>query len=175
MTIEVVHLVQHSYSDTSEYQEVMSIAERLLSHLNEPSVLREIEAVNKPGASSSLVQNTFLVQATELGFRDESKGLFSNYANKGLRPDYFMSIAGTGIILEVERGKTTINNMDFLDFWKCHLCKHANYLFLLVPKTLVQNENMKPRNEFNTVVNHLSPFFEPENYTNVRGLSIFGY
>jgi hypothetical protein len=86
-----------------------------------------------------------------------------------------MKVGDSGIILEVERGKTTINNMDFLDFWKCHLCKSANYLFLLVPKTLVQNSQMKPRNEFATVVNHLSPFFEPDNYTNVRGLSIFGY
>ena len=24
--------------------------------------------------------------------------------------------------MEVERGKTTTNNKDFLDFWKCHLC-----------------------------------------------------
>jgi hypothetical protein len=175
MAIEVVHFVQHAYGDTDEYLAVRSIADQLLAHLNEPEVLNEIEIVNRPGASSYLVQNTFLAQARELGFSDESKGLFSDYANNGLRPDYYMKVEKSGIILEVERGKTTINNMDFLDFWKCHLCKSANYLFLLVPKTLVQNTKMKPRNEFATVVNHLSPFFEPDNYTNVRGLSIFGY
>jgi hypothetical protein len=175
MAIEVVHLVQHTFRDSSEYSIVKSIADQLFSHLNDPAVLEEIEVVNRPGASSSLVQNTFLMQAQELGFKDESKGLFADYANKGLRPDYYMPISDSGIILEVERGKTTINNMDFLDFWKCHLCKNANYLFLMVPKTLVQNEKMKPRNEFVTVINHLSPFFEPDNYTNVRGLSIFGY
>ena len=175
MAIEVVHLVQDVWRETTEYSAVKIVAEKLHAHLNEPDVLSEIEKVNLPRASSSLVQNTFLTQAIELGFRDESKGLFSNYVNKGLRPDYYMEIQGSGIILEVERGKTTINNMDFLDFWKCHICKHANYLFLLVPMTLVQNHKMKPRNEFLTVVNHLSPFFEPENYTNVRGLSIYGY
>jgi hypothetical protein len=175
MAVEAVHFVQDGYRDSKEYLEVMAVAEKLLSHLNEPQVLKEIELVNRPKASSSLIQNTFLKQATELGFRDESKGLFAEYANKGLRPDYYMPIEGTGIILEVERGKTTINNMDFLDFWKCHICKDANYLFLMVPMTLVQNSKMKPRNEFNTVINHLSPFFQQGNYTNVRGLSIFGY
>ena len=175
MGVEVKHLVQEPYARTLEYQSVFDVAESLLNHLNQPEILDKIKLVNKPGASSSLVQNTFLKQATELGFRDESKGLFAEYANKGLRPDYYMPIEGTGIILEVERGKTTINNMDFLDFWKCHICKDANYLFLMVPMTLVQNSKMKPRNEFNTVVNHLSPFFQKGNYTNVRGLSIFGY
>ena len=175
MGVEVKHLVQEPCAGTAEYQLVLGIAETLWRHLNEPEILKKIELVNKPGASSSLVQNTFLEEAHSIGFQDESKGLFANYVNKGLRPDYYMKVGDSGIILEVERGKTTINNMDFLDFWKCHLCKSANYLFLLVPKTLVQNSQMKPRNEFATVVNHLSPFFEPDNYTNVRGLSIFGY
>ena len=75
----------------------------------------------------------------------------------------------------MERGKTTINNMDLLDFWKCHLCPDANYLFLLVPQALRQNENMSPRNEFATVDRRLSEFFRPRNYTNVRGLCVFGY
>lgn len=175
MTIEAVHFVQEEYRNSLEYLAIKRVGESLLSHLNSPLVLEQIQKVNQPGASSSLVQNTFLQQAKELGFRDESKGLFADYPNKGLRPDYYMAIEGTGIILEVERGKTTINNMDFLDFWKCHICKDANYLFLMVPMTLVQNKTMKPRNEFNTVINHLSPFFQPGNYTNVRGLSIFGY
>ena len=77
--------------------------------------------------------------------------------------------------MEVERGKTTINNMDLLDFWKCHLCDHAHYLFLMVPKELRQNELMSPRREYVTVVKRLSAFFRPGNYTNVRGLFVFGY
>lgn len=73
-------------------------------------------AANQPGRSSGEVQNVFLKQARELGFRDESKGLFKEYTS-ALRPDYFLPLADTGIILEVERGKTTINNLDLLDFW----------------------------------------------------------
>jgi hypothetical protein len=121
------------------------------------------------------VQNVFLQQARGLGFRDESRGLFKGYVSSGLRPDYFMPVGDTGIILEVERGKTTINNMDLLDFWKCHICAHADYLFLMVPVELRQNETMTARREFAAVRNRLSTFFERPNYTNVRGLSLFGY
>ena len=53
-----------------------------------------------------------------------------------------MPLADTGIILEVERGKTTINNMDLLDFWKCHICAHADYLFLMVPTELRDYERL---------------------------------
>ena len=77
--------------------------------------------------------------------------------------------------MEVERGKTTINNMDFLDFWKCHLCEHANYLFLVVPQELRQNAAMRPKREYNAVVKRMGSFFTPRNHTNVRGLHIFGY
>ena len=51
----------------------------------------------------------------------------------------------------------------------------ANYLFLLVPQALRQNETMSPRNEFATVDRRLSKFFKPSNYTNVLGLCLFGY
>ena len=61
---------------------------------------------------------------------------------------YYLDLDETGIILEVERGKTTINNMDLLDFWKCHICVHAHYLILVVPVELRQNPTMTPRNEF---------------------------
>jgi hypothetical protein len=65
--------------------------------------------------------------------------------------------------------------MDLLDFWKCHICAHAHYLILLVPSSLRQNETMSPRREFSAVRNRLSSFFEETNYTNVRGLFLFGY
>jgi len=93
----------------------------------------------------------------------------------GLRPDYYLRLDDDGVILEVERGKTTINNMDLLDFWKCHLCPQANYLFLLVPTALRQNATMTPRNEYSTVERRLSRFFVSDNHTNVRGLCLFGY
>ena len=130
--------------------------------------------MNRPGKSSAEVQDTFLEFARDLGFESEKKGLFAS-DELALRPDYYLKLDTTGVILEVERGKTTINNMDLLDFWKCHLCPQAGYLFLLVPQALRQNETMNPRNEFATVNRRLSQFFKPHNYTNVRALCLFGY
>jgi len=68
-----------------------------------------------------------------------------------------------------------MNNMDLLDFWKCHICASADYLFLLVPQELRQNSNVLVRNEFANVGRRLAPFFQPENYTNVLGLFLYGY
>jgi hypothetical protein len=172
--VERVDFVQDSYRATVEYESVLDIADRLFVHLREPSVVDAILEANQPGRSSAAVQEVFLEQARELGFRDESKGLFKEYAS-ALRPDYFMPLDGTGIILEVERGKTTINNVDLLDFWKCHICVSADYLFLLVPRELRQNETMSPRREYVTVAKRLATFFEAGNYTNVRGLCLLGY
>ena len=108
-------------------------------------------------------------------FSDESRGLFENYSTKLMRPDYYRPVGKTGVILEVERGKTTINNMDLLDFWKCHICEHASYLMLMVPRELRQNATMSPRREFDSVVKRLESFFVPSNYTNVHGLVLLGY
>lgn len=110
-----------------------------------------------------------------LGFTSEKEGLFSKYKNSGIRPDFYKKIKNTGILFEVERGKTNINNMDFLDFWKCHICSEVNYLFLFVPKLLFQNHKSKPTKPFNLTLNHISSFFQPGNYTNVRGVVLFGY
>jgi hypothetical protein len=167
-------LARPDYADTLELREVDRIATSLLAHLNTPSALAAIHAANLPGASSGMVQMVFAEFAKELGFENEKKGLFSN-VELGLRPDYYCRVGASGIILEVERGKTTINNMDLLDFWKCHLCEHANYLFLVVPKALRQNATMAPRNEFAKVSRRLARFFLRQNYTNVRAAFVFGY
>jgi hypothetical protein len=159
---------------TSEHQAVVAIADALFEHLESPGATALILEANQPGRSSAEVQNVFLEHARQLGFKDESKGLFSDYLSAP-RPDYFLPLDDTGIILEVERGKTTINNMDLLDFWKCHICHHAHYLILLVPTQLRQNPTMSARNEFATVRKRLATFFEERNYTNVRGLFLFGY
>lgn len=167
--------VRADVAGTDEHTAVVAIADSLFAHLSTPAVVALIRDANQPGHSSGDVQNVFLEHAHQLGFRDESKGLFREYASSALRPDYFMPIGESGIILEVERGKTTINNMDLLDFWKCHICSYAHWLYLLVPTELRQNPTMSARNEFATVSKRLSTFFEPRNYTNVRGLFLFGY
>lgn len=174
--VERVDFVQQQLVDSAEYRAVLDIADKLRDYLLVAEVAAQILEANQPGRSSGAVQNVFLERARTIGFRDESKGLFKEYASSALRPDYFMPLADTGIILEVERGKTTINNMDLLDFWKCHICAHADYLFLMVPLELRQNETTgAPRREFASVAKRLSSFFEPTNYTNVRALCLFGY
>lgn len=160
---------------TTEFATISAIAEKLFAHLNTEDARAKIALANKPGASSAAVQAVFRDYALSLGFVDESKGLFQGYETSALRPDYYLKVGETGILLEVERGKTTINNMDLMDFWKCHLCRHAHYLFLLVPKALRQNQSMKARNEYAYVVRRLGTFFSEGNYTNVRGLFVFGY
>ena len=162
--------------DADEIAKVTKIADCLLDYLNQPDVQQAIALANQPGQSSSGVQNVFTEFAMALGFQSEAKGLFVNSFTTGLRPDYYLNIGEkTGILLEVERGKTTINNTDLLDFWKCHICESASYLFLLVPQELRQSSSASVRNEFANVERRLSPFFQPENYTNVLGLFLYGY
>ena len=173
---EIKMFVQEQYMNTDEWKKVSSIADKFYSYMNLPDVAEKIASANQPRASSKEIQDILNVKAEELGFKDETRGLFSGYSNWQLRPDYFLSINGeTGIIIEVERGKTNINNMDFLDFWKCHICKHAHYLFLFVPIKLLQNNNHNGSNPYRTVINHIETFFDPINYTNVRGTVVFGY
>jgi hypothetical protein len=172
--VERIDFVQGGYAVTAEYDAVLRVADALEDCLRVAEVATAILTANQPGRSSAEVQNVFVDPARQLGFRDESKGLFQTYAS-ALRPDYYMPLEGTGILLEVERGKTTINNMDLLDFWKCHICDHADYLFLMVPLELRQNATMSPRREYTSVAKRLSTFFQPGNYTNVRGLTLFGY
>lgn len=174
MPVELTTFVQHDLSESAEVMEVRRIAALLLDHLRSPDAEAKILLANQPGVSSQRVQDVFLHFARNLGFVDEQASLFASYES-AVRPDYFLRLGDNGILLEVERGKTTINNMDFLDFWKCHLCEHARYLFLLVPKELRQNSTMSPRREYAAVVRRLAPFFLPRNYTNVRGLFVFGY
>jgi hypothetical protein len=142
MAIEVTTYVRSACASSEIYAEVCRIAERFHSQLNRSDAQALIAAANIPGNSSAFVQEAVLEAATPLGFESEAKGLFGSYATSALRPDYYLPIGDTGILLEVERGKTTINNMDLLDFWKCHLCEHANYLFLMVPRELRQNPTM---------------------------------
>ncbi len=154
------------------------IATALHRHLLLPDTQELLDAANQPRSSSAIVQAVFLRETRELGFRSEAKGLFSEYPTAALRPDYYRALQQyqTGILLEVERGKTTINNMDLLDFWKCHICDVSHHLFLMVPQVLRQNADRPAISRpFNSVTNRLAAFFEPRNYTNVRSCWLFGY
>jgi hypothetical protein len=173
--VKLAQFVQGPYERDDAFLQVQALAHRLHRLMNQPEVALAIQAANQPGTSSGRVQDVLLGHLQGLGFSSEVKGLFSRYATSQLRPDYYLRVGDTGILLEIERGKTTINNMDILDFWKCHLCAEAHHLFLMVPQALVQNGTMRPRNEFESVRKRLSTFFEPQNYTNVISLFLFGY
>ena len=173
MAVVLSKFVQETYRDTAEWRHVEGIADRLLTTLNVPETIARIDDANRPQTASSRVQAAFQPLAEALGFRSERKGLFSQGIS-GLRPDFYLPLGDAGIILEVERGKTTTNNMDLLDFWKRHVCKVARCLFL-VPQGLQHNPEMTPKKEYETVARRLAQFFEPQNYSNVRGLCLFGY
>jgi hypothetical protein len=172
--VVLTSFVQGPRGESGEWRQVREVAENLLRELNSSSTQKGIRNANMPGTSSAQVQEAFRPAAEALGFRNEARGLFAGSV-PGLRPDYFLQLDGTGILLEVERGKTTTNNMDLLDFWKCHICAHAHYLFLLVPQLLQHNPEMKPKKEYEIVTRRLAQFFESGRYTNVRGLCLFGY
>jgi hypothetical protein len=174
MSVSLRKFVQQQFEGSNDWLEVSRLADRLCDHLNTPEATARIAEANQPGHSSAVVQAAFGDFARDLGFENEKVGLFAS-EELALRPDYFRRVGSSGVLLEVERGKTTINNMDLLDFWKCHVCAHAQYLFLLVPVALRQNSTMSPRNEFATVARRLARFFTPRTYTNVRGLCLFGY
>ena len=166
---------RQKHLDEDIYFVVKQTAESLFSFLESPKACEALSDANLPGNSSSIVQNVFVSKAEELGFKSERRGLFQNIPTNNLRPDYYKPIKDTGIIIEVERGKTIMNNMDMLDMWKCHLCNKANHLFLFVPNKLRHNPNTTPYDCFAKVSNRLSPFFNAENYCNVHSLWIFGY
>jgi hypothetical protein len=70
------------------------------------------------------VQPTFGDFVRELGFESEKVGLFG--ADEfALRPDYFIRLGQTGILLEVERGKTPSATWTCSISGKCHLCRRA--------------------------------------------------
>ena len=170
---------QQSILNTPTYNKIKVISDELYSAFNQNEIIEAINEVNIPRAKSHEIQEVLYSITTKLGFRSEKKGLFQDYRVSGLRPDYFLKVENNGIIFEVERGKTTRNNMDMLDLWKCHLCSHASYLFLAVPQLLQQNEketsNNKGSREYNSVCRRLSTFFDKKTYTNVKGVVIFGY
>lgn len=176
MSVERVTLVRHQDADTTEYLDVLHISDQLLAHLNTPEASARIAVANVPRASSSQVQDSFRPYAEELGVRSDAKGLFATSQNPGLRPDYFRPVGDSGILIEVERGKTIINNMDLLALWKGHVCDKADYLFLMVPKLLIQNdEGTRPTAPYKAAVKRMASFFIPGHETNVRALHVFGY
>ena len=117
----------------SELKEILKISNIIEEYLNQKEVNQRIQNSNVKGTDSQVIQKIIEEIAVPLGFKNEKQGLFKKYKDSGLRPDFYKKIGKNGILMEVERGKTTTNNMDLLDIYKCHICKEANHLFLFVP------------------------------------------
>jgi hypothetical protein len=161
--------------DSVEFTRVLEIARSLRDHMNSNDIRSKLVAANVPEGKSHEVQACFADHAEVLGFQTEKRGLFTEYKVAALRPDYYLRISeGRGIMLEVERGRTVENNNDILDLWKCHICKEAQYLFLVVPLNRV-GKKKKTTPVFSRVVYRVEPFFRKHNYVNVYGAAIFGY
>lgn len=156
------------------FHKVDELAHKLLAYLDRPDIRSKIEALHVPGADGRNIQNVLLEKMLELGFKSEKKGLFAESEVLALRPDFFCPVGDTGVLLEVERGKTTDNNMDLLDLWKCHICNHASYLFLVVPK-IRQSNNGNSKPVFGPVKRRMGTFFSSQNYVNVTAVYLFGY
>jgi hypothetical protein len=162
-------------SESQNLKETLEVSGQVHEILKNQKVKDSIAEVHKFGASSHTVQKSILDQVEPLGFVSEKKGLFAAYKVSGIRPDYFKSLAGGGILFEVERGKTIANNMDLLDVWKTHLCSEAKHLFLMVPNIRV-TEKGGSQKIFNTVENRIETFFLDENKPiDVNSVHIFGY
>ena len=169
--VKVKKFIKKKVSKT-ELKEVFKIAKKIEDFLNKEETSKKISKLNVKNVVSQKIQKVitdFVVP--ELGFKSEKEDLFKKYETNKLRPDFFLKVRETGILLEVEKGKTITNNMDLLDLWKCHICSEANHLFLIIP----QRDKAKGLNVFNNVCKRMSSFFRKENYLNINSLVIFGY
>ena len=154
----------------SELKEIFNIANTIEDYLNQKEVNQRIQKSNVKGTDSQVIQKIIEEIAIPLGFKDEKKGLFKKYKDSGLRPDFYKKIGEKGILMEVERGKTTTNNMDLLDIYKCHICEEANHLFLFVPIEVSHTKNI-----YKSVCKKMENFFYEENYLNIDSATVFGY
>jgi hypothetical protein len=172
MPIEYVELVKEGIESDASFKDAQAIAIRLRDFLNRPEIEDEIHSKDVCGAKSTEIQNVILPCTKGLGFEPEKTNLFAKYECKSLRPDYFQR--EVGILLEVERGKTRMNNMDLLDIWKCHICEQARYLFLIIPKVRRDKKGGSAK-QFHLTHSRMTSFFRKENYVNVDAVFLFGY
>lgn len=63
--------------------------------------------------------------------------------------------------------------MDLLDLWKCHICRQAHHLFLVVP-IKVQRTN-GTESVYSRVVTRMKTFVMLENKVNVASIAVLGY
>ena len=110
--VKVKKFIKKKVSKT-ELKEVFKIAKKIENFLNKEETSKKIFKLNVKNVVSQKIQKVitdFVVP--ELGFKSEKEDLFKKYETNKLRPDFFLKVRETGILLEVEKGKTITNNMD---------------------------------------------------------------
>lgn len=172
--MEFEFLVQESDGGAraGEVADVRIIALRFRDAMAESGASQALARIAPIGGTSHEVDAVVSPIATSLGFASQRNDLFVDYPTR-LRPDWFRAVGSSGILLEVERGKTLTNNMDLLDLWKCHICRQAHHLFLVVP-IKVQRTN-GTESVYSRVVTRMKTFVMPENKVNVASIAVLGY
>lgn len=170
-------LVQPDLDDarSAEVPNVRDLAAMLHEHMSAAGITASLAAIPEIGGTSHAVDAILAPIAARLGFQSQKKDLFSAHKT-GLRPDWYRPLGeqGTGgILLEVERGRTLANNSDLLDLWKCHICREAHHLFLVVPFQVKRSSRVET--VYERVVMRMKTFIEPSNKVNVATISVFGY
>jgi hypothetical protein len=180
MTTEVSDVKYDKFSKASgnfpdELEQVSLIAERLRDYMATELVCSAIRDVHKLNGNSQQVQGLLEEMLSKLDFKSEKKDLFRGCKVPSLRPDFYRKVGKSGILVEIERGKTIANNMDLLDIWKCHLRAEADFLFLVIPCERKNHKGQVTR-AFDRASKRISTFFEPTtNYINVEAVYLFGY
>lgn len=162
-------MVKGAWERSDEAKVGLGVAQRLHEAIDYAAIESRVEAwrMGAPGRETSReIQALVALAAEPLGFSSERRGIFREM-NLELRPDLFN--AELGILLEVERGGANTNNHDLKDFWKCHLCPSAAWLFLALP------ERVHGGRPFSTTRRRFAQFFQPGNEVNVHGVALFGY
>lgn len=156
----------------AELDEVHALAVALHREMDTAATTTALADIPAIGGTSHAVDAVVTPVASAHGFTSQRTDLFSGYPTR-LRPDWYRPVAGSGILLEVERGKTLTNNMDLLDLWKCHICREADLLFLVVPLRVTRTYGKE--NVYSRVVARMGTFVMPENRVNVASVAVFGY
>lgn len=131
---------------------------------------QQYDLATSHGANSSQVEGLVSSSLVAQGFQRQVP------ARVGLaefRADFGLISDNDGILVEIERGRTLDNNMDMIDFWKCHIHPTAHHLVLVVP--IWYRTNRGVTQSFSRVCKRLHPMSEQGFETNVWSLCIVGY
>jgi hypothetical protein len=162
--------------ESAEVERVDALADELTAHLDARA--EQIDLVHIHRAQSSAVQSIVAAMLREhLGFREEVVLTPQDGFVTHARPDFVYSLGpGRGIIAEVERGGTTLNNHDLKDLWKTHIAVDAQHLFLVVPNANWNEAGTARERPYNRVLTRLGSFFgDRRREIDVVSLHVFGY